>query len=300
MLLARIVRTGRLAGAAVVMVGLIVGCGSPTPAPVVNKSAPLQGQPTKSEPGKGGDPGAATKAATDLLTAVKDGKATPTLLTVEFKKLIAAPTSEADKAVGYSDWETGHWLKDQATKVGTTNVTVSEINADTVIVTASPPTVTPPVGRTVARMVKVGANLQLDWLHVAPAGSTDLPLTGSSAGVAGNLIATAFLDNNIQKQSGVLAKLLTPALKKRLAPPLDSIDESLGYNRGILSIKFTNFRDTATSYTVVSNANHTNANDMTFTYTGELIAPGGNRKFTLKLTRGSPPDSWLVDDFQPN
>ena len=83
-------------------------------------------------------------------------------------------------------------------------------------------------------------------------------------------------------------------------PVLDSIDESLGYNRGILSIKFTNFRDTATSYTVVANANHANTNDMTFTYSGELIAPGGNRKFTLKLTRGSPPNSWLVDDFQPN
>ena len=95
--------TLRLSVATLLLLGSL-GCGKKeTPAPTTPDSKKnSSGTPTLpvAVVGSGESTAAAQKAANEFVKAVQEGKATSASLTAAFKKVIAPPELEADKAAG--------------------------------------------------------------------------------------------------------------------------------------------------------------------------------------------------------
>ena len=272
---------------------LATACSNST-APTALAPTATSGLSLSGSPGKSGNPvksgGAAVAGAdfvAEFLKAVQAGKASPALLTANFKKAVAPSSTEANRAAGYSDWGAESWLAELKTMVGTANVQTYPMGDGATVATAAPPQ--PGVGRTVVLLVKEGATVKVDHLYVAPAGSESNLGTDTAAAYA----ATAFADLVLTRQPRLAERLLTSGVKAKLAPPFDDGDKAQGFNRGILGIKLSNFAGGSTRPKVVS------ASSPAMLATGELLGPGSEvRKFTLKLAAVG--QSVLVDDFDPN
>jgi hypothetical protein len=262
--------------------GLAVGCGGGSTAPKNTKDPDGKSGPVG--PSKDDPVGGAVAAANEFLASVAAGKADPGKLTPAFKKVVADPVTEADKAQGYSDWAAEQWLKPFAGKVPTSG-TGAAIGPDRVVVTAGQ------AGRAVLRMARAGGGWQVDWFHLAPPGAEAVSLTGGGDQLARAFTTVAFLDTALTNQRRLAEAVLTLGAKSRLAPPLG---DPIGYNRGVLGVRLSKFREAATGYRV----GNPSAEQMTGVLTGPEHPNG--RPFTLKLVQGRNPGEWLVDDFQPN
>jgi hypothetical protein len=302
MTLTRIAHPGLLAGLFLLAVGgatTAVGCKKPSA-----RSKPSGA--TDSEPATLAVPGAVTppQAATgtptspisdartaqafagQFLRAVNDGTATAAMLTPQFKKIIAEPVFESDRALGYSDAGAASWLSSLKGQLPGP-VIGPGIGAD--------PKAQGFVGWNldgnptswyVIRIVPAGNGWQADWLSVLPASVLyDAREKDGLAGIAG----AAFLQAMIGKDDRLASGLMSPALKARLAPPFDS-DKTRGFNRGILSGKLADLRGGATEARVTSATGNT--------VTATLIAGGSSRSVALKFVEGERPWDWLVDDIE--
>lgn len=304
MTITRIVRSGRVAVLAALAA---LGCGkggtgakpmadAQTPNTIVSPATAAAPPAPPIPPGQDPRP-AGEKFAREFLTALNDGKATPAQLTDAFKKVVAPPVLPTDKDRGYSDLVAGDWLRQFAGRVSAAPLTAGALTVDAVVVAGPPPAAAAlPIGRTVVRVVKAGAEWKVDWLHQAPPTGTPVPLTGEGDDLAARFAAAAFVETALAKSFDLAETLVAPATRAKLAPSLGGEDAVRGYNRSILRSKLDNFRGPATGYAVAKK-------DMAgsgATVTGELLA-GADRKrpFTLKLTRGPKPGEWLVEDFDP-
>lgn len=266
---------------------LLTGCGSNAPAPTTaGPNIPQVPPGARAPSGSTTDiHPEAVAAAREFLTAVEKGTPDLAKVTPEFKQLIGPPTTEADKARGYSDWAAEQWLKENLVgKAKTDTMTAASVTPETVAVTASARASEKPAC-TILRLVKSGSGFLVDWVHFVPqkylgtfAGTGDKPAIAFAA--------HAFLDTLITGQHGLTEALLSPAAKARLAPPLN---DPLGYNRAMLGIKLAGLRGKATEW----KARVTEAS-----VTGQLLEPGAKeRAFTLKLVKGPRPTEWLVEEF---
>ncbi len=247
----------------VLLLALVVGCGGTSPTGE-NKGG---GTPTKPA-GTPADPKAADagkKFAADFLAAVRDKKASPDQLTPEFAKVFSdSPAAE---------------LTFLATEVGADEVT-TPASADGVVFAVGKSKTGG--GRTLLRVVKVGADWKVDWLSIGVNGVTDATLSGDDA--PAQFAAHALLDAAFRKNTRHLAGLLTAAAR-------DTLGQSVitkKFDHGALRSRVDELLEGATRYTLVGVNKGT--------VTADLPLAGGKKKTaTIKAVKGSRPGEWLVD-----
>jgi len=273
-----------------VLVGVcsVPACNKPA-TPAATPPSAAAAKPLVSTPGAAPTPvtppDAAVKAGGDFLTAVRAGKATAAQLTPEFKKLVASGS-------GAADWAAGHWLDEfKGDAAAVEKRACYPLDATSVLCVAESPAAAPAKALTYCKLVKNpgGPDYLVDWLHVSPV----RPPADLSTDTAATFVAVAFVDALLAKQTRLAESLVAPAAAKRLAPPLDDEDAKLGYNRGILGIKLSGFRESFPSVTYGAAAKP-GAN---LALSGELTGPAGERrKFTVTVAPAGA--GWLVEDFR--
>ncbi len=262
--------------ATVLGLSLAIGCAKPTAAPAPPTADVPLAVPTKSDPG----PEAAIFAK-DFLAALHDGKATAAHLTAEFKKAIAEPVFDADRARGYSDAAAENWLKQFQGKLG--GYTLASPRIDTVALYTGEIKAEKPL-YLLLRLVRHESRWSVDWFSLAELS----PAESAAAVTPQSFVAVAFLHGLFGHKDDLAAGAMTPGLKKSLAPALGS--EARLFNVGILKTKLNGYRGTATGYQLAQAEGGTAS--------GELIHAGGKKPFALKLVAGERPDEWLVDEIK--
>lgn len=258
---------------------LAIGCSKPTsapPAPVGGAPAVTLETPPKSDPGP-----EASVFAMSFLTALQEGKATAMQLTPTFKKAIAEPVFDADRAIGYSDSVAENWLKQFQGKIG--GYTLSSPRVDTLVLYTGVIRAEKPI-QILLRLVRIDNRWLVDWFSFAEVTSAE----STYAVTPQSFVATAFLHGLLGHRYDLAAGAMTPGLKKSLAPALGS--ETRLFNAGILKTKLDGYRGQATGYSLAK------AEDGTAS--GELIHANGKKSFALKLVAGERPDEWLVDEIK--
>ena len=255
----------------------------PTPAadgvPAVASLASPAGTPAAPPDGRG-----AAAFAGDFLKAVNDGTATPAMLTPQFKRVVAEPVFESDRAVGHSEHSADAWLGQWKGKLAGAAAGPSFPGSETEAVGFAGVAGTDPAKRMrfALRVVNAGG-WKVDWFVVTPdAGGKVMSLTPGPAGFA----AVAFLDALMARDDRLAEALMTSALKARIAPPFDS-DKAIGFNRGILSNRLADVRGPATGYAITSSDNQSVSAELTFA--------GSSKPVTLKFAPGERPWDWRVD-----
>ncbi len=255
---------------------LAVGCSKPTAAPVPPVADVPLAVPTKSDPGP-----EAALFAKDFLAALHDGKATAAHLRAEFKKAIAEPVFDADRARGYSDAAAENWLKQFQGKLG--GYTLASPRIDAVALYTGEIKAEKPL-HLLLRLVRHENRWSVDWFSLAELSPAESVATVTPQSFA----ATAFLHGLLGHKDDLAAGTMTVALKKSLAPALGS--ETRLFNVGILKTKLNGYRGTATGYQLAKAEGGTAS--------GELIHASGKKPFALKLVAGERPDEWLVDEIK--
>lgn len=238
--------------------------------------------------GGGTEPRAAELFAINFLKALNEGTATPAMLTPQFKRVIAEPVFTADRAAGYSDDGAAAWLAQFKGRMAGATITphVAGTGPDAPGFTGTAAGGSPLRSRYAMRLVNPGDGWKADWLIVGPDGGSS-PQNFSPGGPAG-FAGLGFLIALTAKEHNLAEALMTPGLKARMAPPLDS-DQARGYNRGLLMTKLAHLRDGATGVAIDRSEGQT--------VTGTLTN-GVRRVLTLKFARGERPWDWLVDDIE--
>ncbi len=255
---------------------LAVGCTKPTSAP----APPVGDPPVAAIPKDDADVKAALFAK-DFLAALHDGKATAAHLTAEFKKAIAEPVFDADRARGYSDAAAENWLKQFQGKLS--GYTLASPRIDTVALYTGEIKAEKPL-LLLLRIVRHESRWTVDWFSLAEVGMADSTVAVTPQSFA----AAAFLHGLLGHKDDLAAGAMTVALKKSLAPALGS--EARLFNVGILKTKLNAYRGAATGYALAKAEGGTAA--------GELVSANAKKPFALKLVAGERPDEWLVDEIK--
>ena len=228
---------------------------------------------------------ASSGVGNQFFKAMKEGKATATSLTPEFKALVAAGS-------GAPDWAAQHWLDEFKGDSADTSVpTWMSLDAGSVLGVSQKLAGDGPQVFTYCVLVSPEntKGYLAAWLHVSPV----RPAVDLSTDTAARFAGVAFVDTVLTKQTRLAESLIAPAAAKKLAPPLDDEDAKLGYNRGILTIKLNGFREAFTSVTfappVKAGAN--------LTISGELTGPGTERR-KFVVTVAPVGSGWFVEDFR--
>jgi hypothetical protein len=264
------------------------GCGKKeSAAPTTKESKPAEPTGTPTLPtaaANTGDSGAAAlKAATDFLKAVQEGKATSASLTPAFKKAIAPPELEADKAVGYSESGVQAWLTTAKATATSDGLKIEAATADFAFASAGGVK-----GKTYLRLLRVAGDWLIDYaISGAAAANATLP-GGEQAGPA--FAASAFADALIVKNFTAVEALLTKAARAKLAPPLFETDKEQGYSRSKLQSAL---GDLLSGQLTVASLSFGPGSAKI-----ELSAAGVKKSLDLKLVSGPTPGSFLIDDLQ--
>ncbi len=284
----RIVRRSRWLGFAII---LAAGCTKP-PA-YATKAAPIAAVASPSaKPGEvvAAQPTADTKSAAEayakeFLAAVQAGKASAAMLTPAFKKWIADPLSPEERELGYSDTIAGQWLERFSNSVPAPALTAASGSGDTYVLTGGVAGEAPK--HIALRVMKLDGAWRTDWFFASVAGpvSATLP-TGDEA--YPTFAAVAFLDGLLGNSDRIAEGTMSTTFKMGIAPPFPS--DKRGYNRGILSSKFGEFRGGFNGYVITKVE--------AGTVTGELSKGGTTKPFTMKLVKGDRPTDWLIADFR--
>lgn len=258
---------------------LAVGCAKPSSAP----PAPAGGAPavTLETPPKADAGPEAGPFAKDFLAAMHEGTASAAQLTPSFKKAIAEPVFDADRARGFSDTAAENWLKQFQGKLG--GFALSSPRIDTVALYTGTIKAEKPL-QLLLRLARHENRWTVDWFSLAEVS----PVESTAAVTPQSFAAAAFLQGLLGHRYDLAAGAMTTGFKKSLAPALGS--ETRLFNVGILKTKLDGYRGPATGYLL------TKAEDGTAT--GELIRADGKRPFALKLVAGERPDEWLVDEIK--
>jgi hypothetical protein len=218
------------------------------------------------------------------LIALVEGKASPDLLTVEFKKVIAEPVFEAEKAEGFSNTTSAAWLARLGNTVMSSEVKVESLGTALTYAVAA----TTDGKRALLRLAPSGTSWKIDWYQPALAGTPTFPLTGTEADVGRRFTACAWIEALMGQEQDKAEGLLTSSLKGKLAPPFKS-DMARGYSRSILKSRFAEYVQGATAYTLdaVSNGKATLI----------LTTRSGTRKLILSLVPGPRAGEFLIDQL---
>ena len=284
----RIVRRSRWLGFAII---LAAGCSKP-PAYATKAETVVVGASPKAKPGEVAAPASTADAksaaeayAKEFLAAVQAGKASAAMLTPTFKKLIADPLSPEDRELGYSDTIAGQWLERFINSVPAPALTAASGSGETFAITG---VVAGDAPKHIAlRVTKLDGAWRTDWFFASGAATVSATLPAGDDAYP-MFAAVAFLDGLLGNSDRIAEGTMNTTFKMGIAPPFPS--DKRGYNRGILSSKFGEFRGGFTGYTI--------AKVEAGTVTGELSKGGATKPFTMKLVKGDRPTDWLIADFR--
>lgn len=247
--------------------------------------------------------GEADKAATDAATAftrdIGTGAAKPDALSAAFLKAVGKPLElPSDKEKGYSTDNAGTWLKRAGDALTFGLPIKQEQVGETVFLrgTVSGPRFQGGTGSYCLRLVKEGGAWKIDLLTVSSSdnGTVTGPQTPESVSQAFALAAFVELAADgkglARDERGLaLGAVLAPALRAQLAAPFDS-DKAAGldFNRGALVTAAVKIGGGTASFTATRTA------DATFDV--ELTKPAGKVRYSVKLTKGTGTNEWLVSE----
>jgi hypothetical protein len=268
------------------LLALLPGCGEPAAPPTATVapalSIPAPPQPT---PETRGPVEAAAKA---FLRSVGAGTASPRDLSPNFKKVIAPPVFDLDKAQGYSDDRAELWLKSLAPNASAASVACPLATNDLGFVVAGAPN-----GRTLLRLVKHGHEWLVDW-YQNTASQPMLPGSPSAtdADEAAAWFATAaFVESIGQGQLAAAESFLTPAAKAKLSPPIFDADNAPGYNRSKLPEEL---KKLASPGAILAGFK---LNRAEAGFAGTVECKGGGT-LVLVLARGTSTGEWRIQDVR--
>lgn len=268
-----------------------VGCGKKeVAAPTTKETKPNDtGTPTlPTAAGVNTDEAKATamKAAAEFLKAVQEGKATTASLTVAFKKVIAPPELEADKALGYSKSSVQGWFSAGKATAVSDGLKVDFATSDYALVsTAAKP------GRTYLRLVKVNAVLLIDYAIFGTI-AADYPLPAGDV-AARHFVAIAFAAALIGKKFDAVDALLSTSEKGKLAPPLFEADKEQGYSRSKLQSAFADLFASKLQLTGLGGSGLPGNMNLQL-----YVSESKTYFINLKLIPGTTPGEFLIDDYQ--
>lgn len=219
---------------------------------------------------------AATKFATDFAKAVKAKAATPVQLSADFKKVIAPPVLADDAAKGYSDVAADTWLKNLAADVADDKVSCESAATDSAFAVLDGKT------RTYLRLVRTGGNWSVDWLVASASGPA--ALIGDDA--PAQFVTVAFLTAVVKQQGEQLLPLLSPAAQRKFGE--DVFDKSK-ISPAVLKSNLDKLFAGSTAFTIATVSKTAAA--------AEVVSASGKKTATLKLTKGTRPGEWLIDDI---
>jgi hypothetical protein len=268
------------------LLAFLPGCSEPAAPPTATVTPALSiPAPSLPIPETRGPVEAAAKA---FLRSVSAGTASPKDLSPNFKKVIAPPVFDLDKAQGYSDDRAELWLKSLTPNASAASVACPLATNDLGFVVAGAPN-----GRTLLRLVKHDHEWLIDWCQNTAAqpmfpGS---PSATNAEEAGAWFAAAAFVESIGQGQLAAAESLLTPAAKAKLSPPIFEADNAPGYNRSKLPEEL---RKLVVAGSAVA-AFRLQPSGSGFT--GHLEWTSGST-LTLSLTRGTARGEWKVGDIQ--
>jgi hypothetical protein len=299
--------TNRLV-AAVLFAGLLAaapGCKKPA------GSSAASGGPGPESGGSPSGPGAPTKVpvseiAESFLSDLKDGKADPARLTVDLKKRVSGKlVYPEEKERGYSDSDAAKWLA--LLGDGVTDSDVEEVvlspSGDRASVRGvlranrtSPKGGESPVKEAFAmRMVKEGSTWLVDRFHRGPAARTGLPKGDAAPELRwARESALDFLDSLLAGDRKAAAECMAPGLKAKVAKPVFSDDEKLGYSPTSLDKWLTSVAGGKKSYAITSQ--RMAAGDASAEFAGELSDGKKPTPFTIHVAPEK--GAWVVSGFE--
>lgn len=259
---------------------------------------------------KKGDPpppkstlGEAEKGATDAATAftrdIGTGAAKPDALSAAFLKAIGKPLElPSDKEKGFSADNAGTWLKRAGDALVFGPPLKQEQVGDTVFQrgTVNSPRFTG-TGSYCLRLVKEGGAWKVDLFTVSSADNGTVTAPQTPEGAAQAFAVAAFVEltadgKGLERDERGLAlgAVLTPELRAKLAGPFDS-DKGAGldFNRGKLVTECVKFGGGTSAFTATRAADGP-------TFAVELTKPAGKKALTVKLTKGTGANEWLVSE----
>ncbi len=284
----RIVRRSRWLGFAIL---LAAGCSKP-PAYATQAAPVVVGATPTAKPGEVAVPASTTDSksaaeayAKEFLAAVQTGKVSAAMLTPTFKKAIADPFSPEDRELGYSDTIAGQWLERFLNTVPAPALTAASGSGETFVLTG---VVAGDAPKHIAlRVTKLDGDWRTDWFFASPAATVSATLPAGDEAYP-TFAAIAFLDGLLGNSDRIAEGTMSTTFKMGIAPPFPA--DKRGYNRGILSGKFGEFRGGFTGYAIAKVEGGT--------VTGELSKGGATKPFTMKLVKGDRPTDWLIADFR--
>jgi hypothetical protein len=238
------------------------------------------------------------KEATELLTAFAMGNLKADRLSTSFVKMIGLPAElPPDKARGFSTDAAEVWLRRVGQGfMGFAPPSMSRHQGDVAVFRGRYT-----AGGYTLRLVKEGGAWKIDWIALSSTKcDSTLDVGNAETGFQDFAVIAAFEvltdRDGMPKDDRIfaIAAALAPPYRKKLAEPLGSdMDQKLDYNRGQLSLATARYHEGVESFTVTHQGNSP-------VYRVELVRMGGARSaFVVKLTQGTLPGQWLVEDITP-
>jgi hypothetical protein len=265
----------------------LMGCDN-KPKPGNNTSSTSAGLATSATAGR-----TPRQVAEDFLKDLSAGKVTPARLAPGFKKLMTHPTTEQDKALGYSDNEAREFL----TRFEKANFVIGEELAIGPFIVVR--------GRAELPESKVAFSLRLtqrgdeflaDWLHLSQTMATGIA-PRSDPDLAGAQDAVRnFLDIVLGGDLRQAHALMSPAWKKSLAPPTPADDrKGFDYDPGFLTQKTRSWKGDFVGYSLPKA--ELAADKGAATFTAELDAGASKTLYTVLTVKDKPSGQWLIESF---
>jgi hypothetical protein len=240
---------------------------------------------------------ASKKAGEDFLAALKDGKAGPDKLTVGLKKALTDKlVFPKEKELGYSDSDAEKWLAEQGKGLTATalDTLVLSPSADRASIRG---TLTTDKGKDVfaLRLAKQDGGWLVERWHRGPGVRAGMPHEKPADELLwARELALDFLDDLLSGDRKATAALMAPTLKAKLAKPVFSDDEKVGYSALDLDKWLASAAEGLKTYTVTSQtlaAGGTSADFAGEFSDGKLTVP-------FKLSAAPEKGEWLVSAIE--
>ena len=273
-----------------ILLSVSLGCGKKDAAPTTKDSKPkdLTGTPSLPTTARntGESSAAALKAATEFVKAVQEGKATSAMLTTAFKKVIAPPELDADKAAGYSEHGVRAWLDPAKAGADADGLKVDIATADYAVLS----TAAGKPNRMFLRLAKTGGVWIVEHVRFKAKSTVGIASVGNTP--AATLATAFFIEAALADNKAEMEAILTKAAKGKIAPPLFDGDKPQGYSRSKLNSALSELVPPGIVFEGLAQEQAGLKAAVTFAVGGK------NRVLELKLVPGATPGEFLIDDVQ--
>jgi hypothetical protein len=254
-----------------------------------------------SDPTTGVAAGQTPMEATDtFLKALGEGKVKPAQLTVNFKKQIAPPATEAEKLIGYSDGRAQEWLDGFRDTKFVVSDTAQFGEAVAVRGRAEAANRREAFAlRLVGTPSKDGATYHLDWLHRSERMGSEIKLTTDPDLAAAQDVVRNFLDVLLGGDLRQAHALMTSTWKKSIAPPTPAdARDGLDYSPGFLTQTTRAWKRDFTGYSLPKADFTPEQGRSAATFTAVFQTSGQSVPYTVRAVKDKATGWWLVEAFE--